>query len=209
MSTAAILAAFETARQAILASEAEIEGLDRAIGDGDHYLNVRRGLDAVAAVAPDLAPLAPDAALKEIAMTLMKSVGGASGPLFASFVLAAAKTPGINDPLTPATVAALVSGGTAAVAARGKASRGDKTMLDVLVPLSEQLTADAALPPADIAANAVDTAKAGMEATRDITARFGRAAFLGERAIGHIDPGAMSAYVITRAIAARLTEETP
>ena len=202
MSTETIIAAAARAQAAIAANEAEIEGLDRAIGDGDHYINVKRGADTIAGMAGDLAAMAPDAALKAIAMKLMSTIGGASGPLISSFFLAASKTEGVNEPWTAATVARLVGDGVEAIKKRGKADVGDKTMLDVLVPVAAALQAGAAAgeDPAALRAAAVEEAEKGLAATRDITARFGRAAFLGERAIGHLDPGAKSATVIIRAI---------
>ncbi|MEM0908034.1 MAG: dihydroxyacetone kinase subunit DhaL [Pseudomonadota bacterium] len=200
MSTQSILAAAAAARAALYDHEADIEGLDRAIGDGDHYINITRGADTVAQMAESLADEPPSAVMKAIAMKLMSTIGGASGPLISSFFLAAAKTDGIDAPWTPATVAQLVEDGTAAIQRRGKADVGDKTMLDVLIPLAKALRENVDKTPAELSAIAVSAAEAGKDATRDITARFGRAAFLGERAIGHIDPGAMSAFVITRAI---------
>lgn len=202
MSTETIIAAAARAQAAIAANEAEIEGLDRAIGDGDHYINVKRGADTIAAMADDLAAMPPDAALKAIAMKLMSTIGGASGPLISSFFLAASRTEGVNEPWTPATVARLVEDGVDAIRKRGKADVGDKTMLDVLVPVAAALKAGVAAgeDPAALRAAAVAEAEKGLAATKDIIARFGRAAFLGERAIGHLDPGAKSATVIIRAI---------
>ncbi|MEM6762758.1 MAG: dihydroxyacetone kinase subunit DhaL [Pseudomonadota bacterium] len=202
MSTEAILTAVAAAREAIHAHEADIEGLDRAIGDGDHYINIKRGVDTILAMEGELSAMAPSAALKAIAMKLMSTIGGASGPLISSFFLAGAKTEGIDEPWTPATVARLVADGVAAIQKRGKADVGDKTMLDVLIPVADVLAEGAGegLGAGDLKTRAVATAQKGMEATRDITARFGRAAFLGERAIGHVDPGAMSSFVIIRAI---------
>jgi len=202
MSTETILKAAAAARDAIHASEAAIERLDRAIGDGDHYVNMRRGSDAILAMADEIAGMAPDAALKAIAMKIMSTVGGASGPLVASFFLAASKSEGAGGPWTAATVATMVADGVEAIKARGKADVGDKTMLDVLVPVAALLREGTAAgrDPDTLRAEAVETARAGMESTRDITARFGRAAFLGERARGTTDPGAMSAFVIIRAI---------
>ncbi|MEM8664634.1 MAG: dihydroxyacetone kinase subunit DhaL [Pseudomonadota bacterium] len=202
MSTTLILKAAQVARDAIHAREAEIEHLDRAIGDGDHYINIKRGADTIIEMSDALAEKAPSEALKAIAMKLMSTVGGASGPLISSFFLAAAKTQGVDEPWTSDRVAAFVADGVAGIQKRGKSDVGDKTMLDVLIPVANGLTAgvEAGKDAATLRAEATATAKAGMEATRDITARFGRAAFLGERAVGHIDPGAMSSYVIIAAI---------
>ncbi|MEM9221358.1 MAG: dihydroxyacetone kinase subunit DhaL [Pseudomonadota bacterium] len=202
MSTEIILRAVQSARDAIHANEAEIEGLDRAIGDGDHYINIKRGADTIMELSGEMGDKPPSQALKAIAMKLMSTIGGASGPLVSSFFLAASKSEGIDEPWTPERVATFVTDGVAAIQSRGKADVGDKTMLDVLIPLAKALKegVDAGKEPAVLRTEAVETARNGVEATRDITARFGRAAFLGERAIGHIDPGAMSSYVIVRAI---------
>ncbi|MCF3933682.1 dihydroxyacetone kinase subunit L [Acuticoccus sp. M5D2P5] len=202
MSTETIIKAAEAARAAIVANESEIEHLDRAIGDGDHFINIRRGADTIIALAPELDGKTPSEALKAIAMKLMSTIGGASGPLISSFFLAASKTEGIDAPWTAETVARLTEDGVAAIQKRGKAGLGHKTMLDVLIPVAEALKAGAAAgeDAAALGARVVETAAAGKDSTRDLTAHYGRAAFLGERAIGTVDPGAMSSYVIIRAI---------
>lgn len=202
MSTETIIRAATAIRAAILARDADIESLDRAIGDGDHYLNIRRGAETVAGMAGDLAPMAPDAALKAIAMKLMVTIGGASGPLISSFFLAMANTEGAAGPWDVATVARLVRAGVAGVQARGKADRGDKTMLDVLIPVAAALetAADEKQDAAATRDRLKQAAAQGMLSTRDITARIGRAAFLGDRAIGHIDPGAMSSSIMIAAV---------
>ncbi|WP_108660900.1 dihydroxyacetone kinase subunit DhaL [Acuticoccus kandeliae] len=202
MSTETILKAAEAAREAIAANESEIEHLDRAIGDGDHYINIKRGAETIIALAPDLADKAPGEAMKAIAMKLMSTIGGASGPLIASFFLAASKTEGIDEPWTAATVARLTRDGVEAIKKRGKADLGHKTMLDVLIPVAAALEDGAASGEAGdaLAERVVATAEAGKDSTRDLTAHYGRAAFLGERAIGTVDPGAMSSFIIIRAI---------
>ncbi|MEM9013250.1 MAG: dihydroxyacetone kinase subunit DhaL [Pseudomonadota bacterium] len=196
--------AAHAAHDAIRANEDRIEGLDRAIGDGDHYHNVIRGAEVAAKLADELGDAAPDQApdqaLKQIGMKLLSTIGGASGPLMSSFFLAAAKTPGAGAVWDRATVTAMVRDGVAAIQARGKAKQGDKTMLDTLIPVAEALEAGAGDDPAALAAKVQAAAEAGMQSTKDILATKGRAAFLGERAIGHIDPGAMSCCVIVTAI---------
>jgi len=202
MSTEILSICMCTARDAILAAEDRIEGLDRAIGDGDHYHNVRRGAETAAALCDELNGVPADAALKAVGMKLLSTIGGASGPLMSSFFLAAARTPGAAGSWSTATVAAMVRDGVKAIQARGKAERGDKTMLDVLLPVAETLEAGVAAgqDTATLRMRVRETAEAGMLSTKDMLATKGRAAFLGERARGHIDPGAMSCFVIISAI---------
>ena len=208
MSTEHIIRVAEAARQAILAQEDEIEGLDRAIGDGDHFHNVKRGLEAVAGMTAELESKGPDQALRAIAMKLLSTVGGASGPLSSSFLLAMSKTEGSAGKWDAPTFARMFRAGVAGVQARGKAGLGDKTMLDVLIPVAAALgeMAEDGRFSQDNADRLKSVAEEGMRSTRDIQARFGRAAFLGERAIGHTDPGAMSSYVIIAAACDALTE---
>jgi len=202
MSTETLLTCIDAVRDALMASEADIEKLDRAIGDGDHFINMKRGIETIAGMREELAPLTPDLALKAIAMKLLSTIGGASGPLISSFFLAMSKQPGADKPLTAETVAAMVQAGVEAIKTRGKADVGDKTMLDVLVPVSHALSEGVAAGESGTALRdrLKSTAEEGMLATRDILAKKGRAAFLGERAIGHVDPGAMSSTVIIRAV---------
>lgn len=202
MSTATILTAAEAAHKAILTNEADIEALDRAIGDGDHYHNLKRGAETVAGMAEDLSAMEADAALKAIGMKLMSTIGGASGPLISSFILAMAKTDGAADPWTTPTVAAMFRAGVDAIMKRGKANLGDKTMLDVLIPVADALEKGVAdgTDQAALRERIKAVAQEGMESTRDLTARYGRAAFLGERAVGHIDPGAKSSSLIIASI---------
>lgn len=202
MSTETLLTCIDAVHEALMASEADIEKLDRAIGDGDHFINMKRGIETIAAMREELAPLTPDLALKAIAMKLLSTIGGASGPLISSFFLAMSKQPGADKPLTAETVAAMFQAGVEAIKTRGKADVGDKTMLDVLVPVSHALSEGVAAGESGTALRdrLKSTAEQGMLATRDILAKKGRAAFLGERAIGHIDPGAMSSTVIIRAV---------
>ncbi len=202
MQTATILRAAAAARDAIVANEALIESLDREIGDGDHYINIRRGCQTVVAMRDDLAALPADAALQKIGTKLLSTVGGASGPLIASLFLAMARNIKENGGDTLPQIAAAFTAGVEAIRQRGRADVGEKTMLDVLVPVAQTFSR--------MAAEGCDRrllletlkreAEQGMLATRDMIASKGRAAFLGERAIGHIDPGAKSSQVIIGAI---------
>jgi dihydroxyacetone kinase-like protein len=196
--TESILASADAINQAILAHESEIESLDREIGDGDHYINMKRGCATVIAMRDELAPLTPDAALQRIGMKLLSTIGGASGPLLASFFMAMSKTMKEQGADTLPQIAAAFAAGVEAIKARGKADVGEKTMLDVLIPVARTFVelAGQGVARATLLAALKQQAEQGMLSTRDIIATKGRAAFLGERAIGHIDPGAKSCQVM-------------
>ncbi len=171
----------------------ELGELDRAIGDGDHGLNMSRGFGAVAETADSLAELGFGPAVQKAGTTLVMKVGGASGPLYGSMLMAMGKaTP--ETPQTRDEVVAMFQAGVEAVKARGKSDAGAKTMLDVLIPAQQALAAGGGLPELRAAADA------GLESTRDMLATKGRAAFLGERSIGHIDPGARSSALLIHRI---------
>lgn len=202
MKTEFILRAAEAINGAILAHEAEIEQLDRAIGDGDHFINIKRGSAVVLAMHDELAGLVPDEALKHIAMKLLSTVGGASGPLIASFFMSMAQSIREQGGDSLPQIAAAFNAGVDAIKRRGKADAGEKTMLDVLIPVAQtfsELTRQGADRIAIFAALKT-TAEQGMQSTRDMIATKGRAAALGERAIGHIDPGAKSSQVMIQSV---------
>jgi phosphoenolpyruvate---glycerone phosphotransferase subunit DhaL len=202
MKTEFILQAAEAVQQAIQANESELESLDRAIGDGDHFINMKRGSVTVVEMKDELANLSPDAALNKIAMKLLSTIGGASGPLIASFFMAMAKAEKEHGTDTQPKMAAGFSAAVEAIKHRGKSDAGEKTMLDVLIPVSQKFTelANQNAEPQAIYAALKAEAEKGMLATRDMVATKGRAAFLGERAKGHIDPGAKSCQVIINTI---------
>lgn len=176
----------------IAAHAEELTALDQAIGDGDHGLNMKRGFEAVRADLPALADKPLPEALKAIGTKLVMTVGGASGPLFGTLFMALGK----ELPPEPdrVSLAAALARAIEVVAARGKSQAGQKTMLDVLFPLQAAVAAGTS--PAGIA----DAADAAAEATRPIRAIRGRASFLGDRSIGHVDAGARSTALITRAV---------
>jgi len=181
------------------ANAPEIEKLDQAIGDGDHVINMRRGIQAILEIDEALVPLKPGEALNKIAMTLLSSIGGAAGPLFASMFMGMAKVPGSDDIHDSKTVAKMFSSGVEFVKQRGKADLGDKTMLDVLIPVSNlfsELVEKSDLPKNEMLKQLMAEAERGMLSTKDIAATKGRASYLGERAKGHIDPGAKSCQLI-------------
>jgi dihydroxyacetone kinase-like protein len=184
----------------------ELTALDSAIGDADHGSNMRRGMKAVVAKL-DAAPDAPPSTLlKTSGMTLVSTVGGASGPLYGTFFLRMATSAGDREELDGAAFAAALRAGLDGVVARGKAAPGDKTMLDALIPAVDAL--DAALADGaglgDALRAAAAAADAGRDATVPLVARKGRASYLGERSAGHQDPGATSTALLLTAAAATL-----
>ena len=207
MQTSLIISAAAAIYAAITTNEASIESLDRAIGDGDHYINIKRAAELVAGMTVELAPLKPDEALLKIGNKLLSSMGGASGILFASFFMGMAKFLQLNNDkaneLNPKLDhAAMFAYGVQTLMMRGKSNVGEKTMLDVLVPASTTFTTNAAQGKsiAEICKEVKNAADKGLEYTRDLVATKGRAAGLGERAIGHLDPGAKSCQVMIYAV---------
>ena len=187
--TPTLIALINGCTQTIVAHEGELTDLDSAIGDGDHGANMKRGFSAIHDDIANLAAKPVDEALKAAGMLLVMKVGGASGPLFGTLLLTLGKTLGA-EPDLPQAIAAF-GAAIDAVKARGKSDAGAKTMLDVLIPIHQALVngetnAETLRALADGAAN--DTIP--MLATR------GRASFLGERSIGHLDPGARSTALI-------------
>jgi dihydroxyacetone kinase-like protein len=182
----------------------ELVTLDREIGDGDHGENLDRGFTAVIAKLDTLADDAvPGDALKLVATTLISTVGGASGPLLGTAYLKGSAAVGKDEQLDGAAVVAFLTAARDGVVLRGKAESGDKTMIDAWTPAVDAAAAAEAdgRSPAEILAAAADAAEKGAEATEPLVARKGRASYLGERAIGHRDPGAQSSSLILRAAA--------
>jgi len=202
LNTPMILEAVAAVQRAILANEAQIESLDRAIGDGDHFINVRRGCEVAVSLSAELGDLPPALALHKIGMKLLGTIGGASGPLIASFFMAMGKgLEGLTEP-DRAEFAAAFAAGVEAIKQRGKADVGEKTMLDVLIPVSRLLIrlVDDETPLPELCAQLKEEANRNMLATRDMIASKGRASFLGERALGHIDPGCKTCEVAIGAV---------
>ena len=186
----------ERSAAAIAEHAEELTRLDQAIGDGDHGINMKRGFDALAAAAEEIAALPLDQALQKAGMTLVMTIGGASGPLYGSLLIGMGKAGGDAE--------ALLAEGVAAVKKRGKSEAGEKTMLDVLVPVLEAIGNTTG---AEAIAAARAAADAGLAATRDMQATKGRASFLGERSVGHLDPGARSSALLVHCVC-DLLEET-
>jgi phosphoenolpyruvate---glycerone phosphotransferase subunit DhaL len=187
---------------AIEKNDVELTALDQAIGDGDHVDNLQRGIQALTAQREALSQLDWQAAFQKIGMTVMSSIGGASGSLYGTLFIAMSKNLQ-NELLTLTTFADVLLKGVEAVKQRGKADKGEKTMLDVLIPVANVLHHNAAQP--DVLEQVKQTAMAGAEATRDMLATKGRASFLGERSRGHIDAGAKSSQLMICAIVDTLT----
>lgn len=180
----------------------EVTALDQAIGDGDHVTNLQRGIHALTAQSAELGQIAGwSEAWQKIGMTLMSTVGGASGSLYGTLFIALSKA-ARDKPLNLANFADVFAQGVDTVKQRGKADAGEKTLLDVLIPVAANVRQAAAesTPLPDLLQNICDVAVEGMESTRDMLATKGRASFLGERTKGHIDPGAKTMQLMICAI---------
>ena len=174
----------------------ELDGLDAAIGDGDHGTNMARGMATASTIVPS-----PDTTtrqyLNQVGMALVSSVGGASGPLFGTFFLRVGQL--WQSPHNVSSIWQALKAGRDGIASRGRAKVGDKTMLDALCPavdVLEHAAMERDEEPSASLARAATAAWAGAEATRGMVARRGRAAHYGERSVGHIDPGAVSMAMI-------------
>ncbi|GAA1302318.1 dihydroxyacetone kinase subunit DhaL [Streptomyces sanglieri] len=183
-----------TAAAAEVSREADhLTDLDSAIGDADHGSNMRRGFAAVTSVLDNEVPQTPGAVLMLAGRQLISTVGGASGPLYGTLLRRTGKALGDAPAVTPEQLAQALGVGVAAVAQLGGAQAGDKTMLDALLPAAEALGTSFAA--------AREVAEAGALATVPMQARKGRASYLGERSIGHQDPGATSSALLIAALA--------
>jgi dihydroxyacetone kinase-like protein len=187
-------AMIRAATQTLIDHAEELTQLDRAIGDGDHGLNMRRGAQAIQARLEELAGLSLNEALKAMGMCCLSSIGGSSGPVFGTLLV----TLGRELPAEPgpADLAQALDAGIKALTRLGKAQVGQKTLLDVLDPVRSVLAEGGENLTARVRQCAMDsaTATAQIEATR------GRASFLGERALGHVDPGSRSTALIIGAV---------
>jgi dihydroxyacetone kinase-like protein len=182
--------------------------LDSAIGDADHGANMARGMTAVMEkIGAGTAAVAVDELFKKVGMTLVTSVGGASGPLYGTFFLRFGMTAGAQASLDGPALGTALRAGLEGVVARGKAEIGDKTMFDAMSPAVDAF--DSAISSgSDIAAAtavAFAAAQAGRDATEPLVARKGRSSYLGERSSGHLDPGATSSAFLFEALASAIT----
>jgi dihydroxyacetone kinase-like protein len=175
-----------------------LTALDSAIGDADHGINMDRGMTAVVAGLDGVQPSSPGDLFKHVGMTLVSSVGGASGPLFGTFFLRVAAGCGDKAVIEPAVFAAALRSGLDGVVARGKAEAGDKTMYDALEPAVSKLegSVQSGRSLAEGLREACAAAESGRDATIPLLARKGRASYLGERSVGHQDPGATTVALL-------------
>lgn len=193
----------EAVANAIDENAEAVAALDQAIGDGDHVINLQRGLAALLAQREELGLLTWSAAWQKMGMTLMSTVGGASGSLLGTLLLTMAKA-AADQALDLKGFAVVFAQGVEAMKRRGKSEAGEKTMLDVLVPVAVYLQSDACTA-AEGLTGVQAVAIAGVESTRAMLATKGRAAFLAERSVGHIDAGAKSCQLMICAISAVLS----
>jgi len=180
----------------------EIEKLDQEIGDGDHIFNIQRGIKLVIELEPTIKDLPVSKALNQIAMKVLSGIGGSSGALFGTLFMTMAKGDGIDDGIDYKKAIEIFDQGVEAVKQRGKADVGEKTMMDVLIPVSNCLKKGIEEnKDKNVMLNeAIKVAEKGMLSTKDLLATKGRASFLGERAKGHIDPGARSSQLMIKTV---------
>ena len=198
VSTDDLIAWIRAFRDAVVQHKDELTRLDSETGDADHGSNMARGLDAVvAALTP--APASASELFKTVGMTLVSSVGGASGPLYGTLFLRMGPALA-SEEVDAETLGAALRAGVDGVIARGKAELGDKTMIDALSPALDAWDAAASEGPVAAARAAAEAAARGRDATEPLVARKGRASYLGERSAGHLDPGATSATLLLEAL---------
>jgi dihydroxyacetone kinase-like protein len=197
----------EQTRAMVLAVAASIEAntekltqADQAIGDGDHGIGMARGFAAVTDTIGAAEFQTVDELFKKTGMKLVTSIGGAAGVIFGTLFTGGAKHMGGRTTFDASALALLLNDGLVAVETRGKANPGDKTMLDALAPAAKEAQALTEEPLSAALAGVVPAACAGMEATKDMVAKFGKAKALGERSLGHPDPGALSLCLILQAM---------
>lgn len=196
-----LMGLIEACRAAIAANSEHLCALDRAIGDGDHGTNMRRGCEAVSAEDASVSALPLPDALEKIGLTLVMNIGGAAGPLYGTLLMEMGRELRASD--EEKDFSAALKQAINAVARRGRSHAGDKTLLDVLYPVQDALAHR--LPLTDIARQA----ELSAELTAAMRAMRGRASYLGDRSIGHVDPGASSCALLTNAICRYLEEHCP
>ena len=197
MSVSFLISQAKSVQKVIDENSAEIEVLDQKIGDGDHIFNIQRGLKLVVELEDSIKDLPLAKALNMIAMKVLSGIGGSSGALFGTSFMTMAKSPDLDKDVDFNKACEMIISGIKAMKERGKADVGEKTMMDVLIPVSEKLNELKNESEFKSGLNEViKIAEERMLSTRDMLATKGRASFLGERAKGHIDPGARSSQLI-------------
>jgi len=195
-----IFKCLEEIKKNIDLNKEEIEKLDQEIGDGDHIFNIQRGIKEAMQMRNELVSENPKNIFKKIGFKIMTTIGGSSGALFATLLLGMSKSFSENAD-NRKNLIKMFAAGVEDMKKRGKANIGEKTMLDVLIPVSEFLQNHRENSSnSDLAKEVKDIAKEGMLSTKNMVATKGRASFLGERAKGHIDPGARSSQLAIEAI---------
>lgn len=183
--------------------------LDSAIGDADHGINMKRGFDKVIDKLPSVADKDIGSILKTTGMTLISSVGGAAGPLYGTFFMRGGMSAASKEKLTGEDMVEMLQSGVEGVVQRGRAELGDKTMVDALTPGVDAMRQS--LENGDDAISALEAgvaaAEQGMKDTIPLQAKKGRASYLGERSIGHQDPGATSSYLMLKTLLETLKED--
>jgi dihydroxyacetone kinase len=190
----------------LIAAETRLTELDQAVGDGDLGISLTRGAQAVLEILPSCPLDDPATTLHELALIVQRALGGTSGPFYAMFLLRAAAYLRSNSPEAATTWPQALRAGVAGIEELGGAAAGDRTMLDALVPASEALTSGLHAGTAPIVAlsEAVAAADRGAEATASMIPRQGRSSYLGDRALGHPDPGAVAVATWLRAVSQSL-----
>jgi|ERR1700730_2713996 dihydroxyacetone kinase-like protein len=198
VTSAQILAWLQRYAEEIAKQKDLLTQLDAAIGDADHGANMHRGFQNVITKTAPMGDQDIGAILKTAAMTLISTVGGASGPLYGTLFLQASMAAGPKKEITPEEFSVMLEKGLAGVVQRGKAAVGDKTMIDVLEPAVDALKGalKAGEPLGEALSKASKAAHQGVESTIPLVARKGRASYLGERSAGHQDPGATSTWLL-------------
>lgn len=190
----------------IIENKENLTELDRVIGDGDHGVNLSRGMEKVKEEIPKFEGLKPFEVLNKCAMLLMSNVGGASGALYATALMKGAAALKGKDEVSPNDIVTAWNDMILGIESRGKSTKDEKTMLDTLIPAYEAFKSEIEAGQ-DIKAafvGAEQAGKVGMESTKDMVATKGRATYLGDRSVGHIDAGATSSYLIIKTIAENL-----
>jgi dihydroxyacetone kinase-like protein len=192
------------ASQKVFAEKREqLTELDSAVGDGDFGISLDRGFTAVHADLSANPPADLRSVLQNAASVLIRTMGGTSGPLLGTFFLRAGTACAGKSELAPADVVAMFQAGVDGIQQRGKAAVGDKTMLDALIPAVDAMRGalEAGNNLSEILDRGAAAAEAGMQATKNMQARKGRGSYLGDRSVGHQDPGATGAYLLVKAAA--------
>ncbi|QKY69905.1 dihydroxyacetone kinase subunit DhaL [Lentibacillus sp. CBA3610] len=198
-----VVAWIEISNEYIQANKEYLTTLDQKIGDGDHGINMARGFQEAAAKIAEQNYTSGSDVLKDTAMTLMSKIGGASGPLFGTAFLKLSTAVKGHDPLDHETFTNGLEEAVNGIKQRGKATEGEKTLVDVWSQMVDHFKQEADFNADKIA----EEAKAAMERTTDMTATKGRAAYFKERSVGHVDPGSASSYYIFQALADVIKKE--